>query len=95
MDGSWIVSNNYSIYLMKYNIKGDSTIIVDYSKSRIKVDNNSYTETYLLSNEKKLIGQSLSFSVRFKGDTLIFSGPLGNGKAISGYDLYEVFVREK
>jgi len=94
MDGSWILTDTHSIYLMKYVIEGDSTVIVDYSKSSITIANNILTETYLVSNEKKLEGQTLTFNVEVKGDTLIFKGPLGNGKEISGYDLYEVFVRE-
>jgi hypothetical protein len=95
MDGSWIISNTHSIYLINYLKDGATNYSVDYSKSIIRIEKNILSETYLVSNEKNLIGKTLTFDVQQKGDSLFFSGPTGNSKSITGYQLYEVFVREK
>jgi hypothetical protein len=94
VEGSWIITDNHGIYLIQYTVEGDSTVYTDYGKSTVKFENNTVTEKYLISNEENLVGQTISFEVEQKGDTLIFKGPSGNGKDVLDYSIYEVFVRE-
>lgn len=94
LDGSWIIAGNHGIYLMKYTVEGDSTVYTDYGKSTVKFENNTVTENYLISNEENLVGQTISFEIEQKGDTMIFKGPTGNGRDVIDYSIYEVFVRE-
>lgn len=50
---------------------------------------NTYTEHVQYHTDPNYVGEALTFTVRVRGDTLVQSGPIGEGQ------LREVYVRVK
>ena len=94
LEGSWIISGANSIYLMKYQVKGDTTSIFEYSKLTQKFEGNKIIEKYGISDCNDITGKTEVYNIEIKGDSLYFSGPVDDSRKVNTPDLYQVYVRE-
>jgi hypothetical protein len=94
LDGSWIISGENSIYLMKYQLQGDTTFIFEYSKLTQKFEGNKIIEKYILPDRDDLVGKTETYNIEIKGDSLYFSGPVDDSRKGGTPDLYQIYVRE-
>jgi len=91
---SWIASGNNSIWVFKYKTPNDTAFTIEFGETEYKYDGKTYQETYLSSNDDKFIGQTFSYNLRIKNDTLTLTGPAKEEQEKLGLKILEVFVKK-
>ncbi|MEN8119249.1 MAG: hypothetical protein ABFS35_02840 [Bacteroidota bacterium] len=90
---SWMLSGSNSLWYYKYKTDLDTVYSIDFGDMTYTFDGKTYKETYLATQDEKFIGQTFTYEIEIKNDTLTLSGPAPNEVEKLGCTVYEVLVR--
>jgi len=93
-DGIKMWCGNHFVFVGRVVRNGDTTN--NYGGGTFTQEGNTYTEVISYFPVRTMVGDTISFEVQVKNDTLIQKGPLKTGKyRDTKWELYEVYERVK
>ena len=91
-DGMKMISNGHFMFVGRYLQNGDTAY--NYGGGTYTLEGNHYTEILKYFPVKSMLGDTLSYEVQVRNDSLIQKGPrkIGKYKNVE-WELYEVYRR--
>lgn len=93
-DGMKMICDRHFMFVGRYVQNGDTAY--NYGGGTFTLEGNNYTEVLRYFPVKSMVGDTLSYDVQVRNDTLIQKGPKKTGKYKDvTWELYEVYTKAK